>query len=293
MFEIKEEFNIKDLIYEIRGKKVILDSDVAYLFGYEVKQLNRQVNRNINRFPESYCFKLTNEEVEKLWCQNGTANLNAMRRTLPYVFTEYGITMLAGLLKSEFAVKVSIKIVNEFIEMKKILYKKEDIYLANDIYEMKYKLLEHDDKINEIFNKFDKKEEFKNKIFFDGEIYDSYSLSVDIIRKAKQNIIIIDNYVDKVLLDILSKKNINVTVLLITDKNKSELTNSDIEKFNKQYPNLQIKYTNKFHDRFIIIDNINLYHLGASLKDLGNKVFAVNHILDSELLDKLLFKINM
>lgn len=186
MLEVKEEFNIKDLIYEIRGKKVMLDSDVAYLFGYEVKQLNRQVNRNINRFPENYCFKLTKEEVEKLWCQNGTASLNVMRRTLPYVFTEYGITMLAGLLKSEFAVKVSIKIVNEFIEMKKILYKKEDIYLVNDICEMKYKLLEHDDKINEIFTKFDKKEDFKNKIFFDGQIYDSYSLLIDIIRRANQ-----------------------------------------------------------------------------------------------------------
>ena len=116
---------------------------------------------------------------------------------------------------------------------------------------------------------------------------------IDIIRRANQNIIIIDNYVDKVLLDILSKKNINVTVILITDKNKSVLTNSDIEKFNKQYPNLHIKYTNKFPDRFIITDKMDLYHIGASLKDLGNKVFAVNHILDRELLDKILFKINV
>lgn len=167
------------------------------------------------------------------------------------------------------------------------------ITIENETNIIKEKLLEHNDMINEIFNKFDKKEEFENKIFFDGEIYDSYSLLIDIIRKAKQNIIIIDNYVDKILLDILSKKNINVIVLLITDKNKSVLTNSDIEKFNKQYPNLHIKYTEKFHDRFIIIDKIILYHLGASLKDLGNKIFAINHILDPELLNKLLFKINM
>ena len=293
MLELKDNIDIKQLIYDIRGKKVMLDSDVAYLFGYEVKQLNRQVNRNINRFPESYCFKLTSEEIKYLWCQNGTAKLNSKRRNLPYAFTEYGITMLAGLLKSEVAVKASIKIVNEFVEMKRLLYKNNNVYLVKDIYEMKNKLLEHDEMILEIFSKFDKKEDFKNKIFYDGEVYDAYSFLVDIIKLAKNNVIVIDNYVDKVTLDILSKKNINVTIILITDDKKSKLTTTEIKKFNKEYSSLKIKYTNKFHDRFILIDEENLYHLGTSIKDLGNKIFAINKIEDKEIIEKIINKVKV
>ncbi len=294
MYELKEDIDIKDLIYEMRDIQVMLDSDVAYLFGYEVKQLNRQVTRNKDRFPKNYCFRITKEEYDSLRCQNGTLK-NARgehRKYMPYVFTEYGITMLAGLLKSKVAVEASIRIVNQFIEMKKLLKKNNDsLSLIYDIYNIKNKLLDHDKNFEIIFNKFDRKEDLKSKLFFNGEIYDAYSLLVDKIGKANKEIIVIDNYVDKVTLDVLSKKKINVTVLLITDENKSRLTKTDINKFNGEYPKLKVKYTNIFHDRFIIIDNKELYHLGASLKDLGKKVFGITKIEDKEYLNHLKEKV--
>ena len=153
-------------------------------------------------------------------------------------------------------------------------------------------LLEYDDKINELFDKFDRKEDLKSKLFFNGEIYDAYSLLIDIIKSANKEIIIIDNYVDKVTLDILTKKKLNVTILLITDKNKGKITKIDIDKFNSEYKGLTIKYTNIFHDRFIIIDNKKLYHIGSSLKDLGKKVFGITNIKDILILNKILNKID-
>ena len=294
MYELKEDIDIKDLIYEVRDKQVMLDSDVAYLFGYEVKQLNRQVTRNKDRFPKNYCFRITKEEYDSLRCQNGAIK-NARgehRKYLPYVFTEYGITMLAGLLKSKVAVEASIRIVNQFIEMKKLLKKNNDsLSLIYDIYNIKNKLLDHDKNFEIIFDKFDRKEDLKSKLFFNGEIYDAYSLLVDIISKANKEIIVIDSYVDKVTLDILSKKKVNVMVLLITDENKSKLINTDINKFNGEYPTLKVKYTNIFHDRFIIVDNKELYHLGASLKDLGKKVFGITKIEDKYYLKNLMERI--
>ncbi len=291
---LKENVDIKSLIYEVRGKQVMLDSDVAYLFGYEVKQLNRQITRNKDRFPENYCFKITKEEYDSLRCQNGTlkSSRGEHRKYMPYVFKEYGITMLAGLLKSKIAVEASIRIVNQFIEMKKLLKKNNDsLSLINDIYNIKNKLLIHDKNFEIIFDKFERKEDFKSKLFFDGEIYDAYSLLVDVIGKTNKEIIIIDNYVDKVTLDILSKKKVSVTVLLIMDENKSKLNNTDINKFNSEYPLLRIRCTNAFHDRFIILDNKYLYHLGASLKDLGKKVFGVTKIEDKLVLNDLINKI--
>lgn len=210
---------------------------------------------------------------------------------MPFAFTEYGITMLAGLLKSPIAIKTSIRIVNQFIEMKRILKKDDSLALINVIYNIKNTLIEHSDKIDTLFDKFDRKEDLKNKLFFNGEIYDSYSLLVDIINKANNEIIIVDNYVNKETLDILSKKKINVTILLVTDKLKNNLTKIDIKKFNNEYPSLNIKYTNIFHDRFIIIDKKELYHLGASLKDLGKKVFGINKINDNDYVNSLISKI--
>lgn len=160
MYEVEQNKDIKKMIYNIRGKQVMLDSDVTYLFGYEVKQLNRQVSRNIERFPKEYCFKLTKEEYAFLRCHFGTLKNNRGVHTkyLPYVFTEYGITMLAGLLKSPIAIKASIRIVNQFIQMKKILKKDNSLDLINDIYNIKNTLIEYDDKIDELFDKFDRKE---------------------------------------------------------------------------------------------------------------------------------------
>ena len=210
---------IKSLIYTIRGRQVMLDSDVAKLFNYATKDLNRNVRNNIERFPEYYCFRLTEEEYKFLRCKNFTLNRNGRgehRKYLPYVFTEYGITMLAGLLKSEIAVSISIKIVNTFIEMRKFLNSKGQVFerLTN----VKYKLLEHDKKFDKVFNQLQQEENIKQKIFFQGQIWDSYSLIIDIIKRANKKITIIDNYIDDSILKMLAKKNKNVEVVIITSK---------------------------------------------------------------------------
>ena len=238
---------IKNLIYTIRGKQVMLDSDVARLFNYATKDLNRNVKNNIERFPEYYCFQLTEEEYKSLRCKIFTLNENGRgqhRKYLPYVFTEYGITMLAGLLKSDIAVNVSIKIVNTFIEMRKFLTQ-------------------------------------------NGQIYDAYSLIIDIIKKANKKILIIDNYIDDSVLKMLAKKNNNVEVVILTS-DKSKIQQIDVQKFNKEYPILKVAKTNKFHDRFIVIDNGEMYHLGASIKDLGKKCFGINKIEDIEIVQKII-----
>ncbi len=279
---------IKNLIYTIRGKQVMLYSDVARLFNYATKDLNRNVKNNIERFPEYYCFQLTEEEYKSLRCKIFTLNENGRgqhRKYLPYVFTEYGITMLAGLLKSDIAVNVSIKIVNTFIEMRKFLIQNGQIFerLTN----IEYKLLEHDKKFNEVFNQLQVEENIKQKIFFEGQIYDAYSLIIDIIKKANKKILIIDNYIDDSVLKMLTKKNNNVEVVILTS-DKSNIQQIDIQKFNKEYPILKVAKTNKFHDRFIIIDNEEMYHLGASIKDLGKKCFGINKIEDVEIIEKIL-----
>ena len=266
----------------------MLDSDVARLFDYATKDLNRNVKNNIERFPEYYCFQLTEEEYKSLRCKIFTLNENGRgqhRKYLPYVFTEYGITMLAGLLKSDIAVNVSIKIVNTFIEMRKFLIQNGQIFerLTN----IEYKLLEHDKKFNEVFNQLQVEENIKQKIFFEGQIYDAYSLIIDIIKKANKKILIIDNYIDDSVLKMLTKKNNNVEVVILTS-DKSNIQQIDIQKFNKEYPILKVAKTNKFHDRFIIIDSEEMYHLGASIKDLGKKCFGINKIEDVEIIEKFL-----
>ena len=289
-----ETENIKNLIYTIRGKQVMLDSDVAMLYQYTTKSINKAMKRNINRFPEDFCFQLTEKEVENLRFQFGTSSLKKEnyggRRYLPYVYTEQGISMLAGVLKNEIAVQVSINIIRAFIEMRKFISLNGKLFkrLTN----VECKILEHDKKFDIVFNELqkDEKMEFKQKIFFDGQIYDAYSLIIDIIKKAKQKILIIDNYIDDSILKMLSKKNQKVEVVILTLQN-SKLNKLDITKFNKQYPVLKLAYTNKFHDRFIVIDNKELYHVGASLKDLGKKCFAISKIEDTEYVEKISNKI--
>lgn len=285
-----ETENIKNLIYTIRGKQVMLDSDVAMLYQYTTKSINKAMKRNINRFPEDFCFQLTEKEVENLRFQFGTSSLKKEnyggRRYLPYVYTEQGISMLAGILKNEIAVQVSINIIRAFIEMRKFISLNGKLFkrLTN----VECKILEHDKKFDIVFNELqkDEKMEFKQKIFFDGQIYDAYSLIIDIIKKAKQKILIIDNYIDDSILKMLSKKNQKVEVVILTLQN-SKLNKLDITKFNKQYPVLKLAYTNKFHDRFIVIDNKELYYVGASLKDLGKKCFAISKIEDKEYLKRI------
>ncbi len=282
---VSDNIKIENMIYEIRGKKIMLDSDLAMLFGYETKQLNRQVLRNINRFPENYCFQITDTEYISLRCQNGTLKngRGEHRKYLPYVFTEYGITMLAGILKSEPAIKMSLRIVDIFITMKN--------YINTSLIEQKYfneltiKNTEDINLLQESFNKLNTKES-SNHIFYEGQIYDAYSLLIDILSKAKKEIIIIDNYAGKKLFDII--KNINVKVKIYTEN----IDNISKEKYEKQYNNLEIINANIFHDRFIIIDNKVLYHSGASFKDLGKKCFAITKMEDNNILKELLNKLN-
>ena len=195
-----------------------------------------------------------------------------------------GISMLAPLLKNEIAVKVSINIMRAFVEMRKFIMANSSI--LQRLTNVEYKLLEYDKNFDKLFNELQKDENFKQKLFFEGQIYDAYSLIVDIIKSAKQKIVIIDNYIDDSILKMLAKKGKNVETVILTSE-KSNISKLDIHKFNKEYPSLKVAKTNKFHDRFIILDNKELYHCGASIKDLGKKCFAINKIVDNNIIDKI------
>lgn len=280
--------DIKNLIYTIRGMQVMLDSDVANLFKYTTKNINKSVKNNAERFPEYYCFQLTTKEYNSLMTRRynitkiGRCN---NRKYLPYVFTEYGITMLAALLKSEVAVNISIKIVNTFMQMRKKFSENNQVF--ERLTSLEYKLLEQEKKINNILGDLKFEENIKQKIFFKGQIYDAYSIIIDIIKSANKKILIIDNYIDDNVLKMLSKKKKDVEVTILTSI-KSNIEKLDIKKFNKEYPILKLEKTNKFHDRFIIVDNKEMYHLGASIKDLGKKCFGINKIEDIKIVEKII-----
>lgn len=286
--EIQKEISsneIKELIYNIRGKQVMLDSDVARLYHYETRRINETVKRNSERFPVEFCFQLTSKEYETLKSQIATSNVRGGKQKLPYVFTEKGIIMLSGLLKNEVAIEVSIKIVEAFVEMRKFISSNGQLFerLTN----VEYKLLEHDKKFDQVFEQLQHEENIKQKIFFEGQIYDAYSLIIDIIKKANKKILIIDNYIDESVLKMLTKKNKEVEVAILTS-DKSKIEKIDIQKFNKEYPILKVAKTNKFHDRFIVIDNKEMYHLGASIKDLGRKCFGINKIEDLDIVERFI-----
>ena len=291
--EISNE-EIKNLIYTIRGKQVMLDSDVAMLYHYETKNVNKAVKRNIDRFPEDFCFQLTKDEMDKMWFQNvttskGENNKYRSEKYLPYAFTEQGIAMLSGVLKNDIAIEVSINIMRAFIEMRKFINTNKNLFekVINIENKMDKKFIEQDKKFDIIFDQLQLEENIKQRIFFDGQIYDAYSLIIDIIKKANNKILIIDNYIDDSVLKMLTKKKNNVEVIILTS-NKSNIQNIDIQKFNKEYPILKVAKTNKFHDRFIIIDNKEMYHLGASIKDLGKKCFGINKIEDMQIIEKII-----
>ncbi len=267
----------------------MLDSDVATLYNYNTKRINETVRRNKERFPNDFCFKLTDYETKSLKSQIATLNKKGRgkhRKYLPYAFTEQGIAMLSGLLKNEIAIQVSINIMNAFVEMRRLILKSGQTF--QEINTIKGKLLEYDKKFDKVFDELQKQEveEFNQKIFFGGQIYDAYSLVVDIIKTAQNKILIIDNYINDNVLKMLSKKNKDVEVMILTTS-KSNIRKLDIKKFNEQYPKLKMLYTNKFHDRFIVIDDKDLYHIGASLKDLGKKCFAISKIEDREYMEKM------
>ena len=272
------ESNIENLIYEIRGRQVMLDSDLAKLYNCKngTKTINLAVKRHINRFPERFCFRLNNDELMNLRFQNETTKFNNMRRSLPYAFTEEGVAMLSSVLRTPIAEEISIRIMDAFVNLRKYVNNYE-----NRISNLETKYIEHDNKIDKLFQALDKKEKINN-IFFEGQIYDAYSLLIDILKEAEEEIIIIDNYIDKQILDITSL--LDKKVIIVTNK----YNKLDIEKYKEQYNNLKIKINNKFHDRFIILDRKILYHSGASFKDLGKKCFSINKEEDKEYLERII-----
>ena len=264
---------IAPLIYTIRDKQVILDSDLASLYEIETKNLNKAVKRNIERFPAPFCFQLTEQEVENLRFQFGTSSLNyGGRRYLPYVFSEQGVAMASAILRSAIAVKVSVEIMEAFVEMRRMLISNAALFARLDKIELKQ--IESDGKFEEIFKALESGKLHSEKgIFYDGQIFDAYTFVSDIIRSAKRSILLIDNYVDDTVLTLLGKRNANVTATIYT-KNISQQLHLDVQRYNSQYHRINLEVFSNAHDRFLIIDGTELYHIGASLKDLGKKWFA-------------------
>ena len=273
---------LQGLIYTIRGAQVMYDSDLAELYGVEIKRLNEQVKRNRERFPEEFMFQLTDEEFAFLRSQNATLETGrgSHRKYLPYVFTEQGVAMLSAVLRSKTAVKISIQIIKAFVSMRKFITTNAQIFHRLDAVEQKQ--LEHkaetDEKFDRIFNAIESKEITpKQGVFFDGQIFDAYKFVSDLIRRAKKSIIIIDNYIDDSVLLLLTKRKKSVTVKIFTKAISKQMA-LDVKKYNSQYPPVEIKQFKYAHDRFIIIDDKEVFHFGASLKDLGKKWFAFSKL---------------
>ena len=286
--------NIGSLVYNLRGQQVMLDADLAAIYGYEVKNLNRQVRRNIDRFPEDFMFQITKDEIEELRCQNVTANINPMSRSLPYVFTEQGIYMLATILKNEMAVQQSIVIMRAFKNMRHYLTENRQLASKEDLRRIELSLgaykIETDKSISEIekriddlSNNFISDTELKNLVIYKGQKFEADVAYIEIYQKAKKSIYLIDDYVNIKTLHQLSQKKTGVDVILFTENGRGRkgfLTASAVSDFQSQYPNLQIKPNPDCHDRFIILDyglkTEQVYHCGASSKDAGKKVCAIN-----------------
>jgi len=300
------ENTIKNLIYIVRGQQVMLDSDLAMLYQVETKVLNQAVKRNIARFPETFRFQLSSEEYENLKSQIVTSSFSndsnyGGRRKLPFVFTEQGIAMLSAVLRSDVAIQMSIQIMNAFIQMRKFLAnnslmfeKINDIEIRQIQDGIKVQQLEKktEKRFEEVFDYIAKHKESNQRIFFNGQIYDAFSLLVELVSRAEKRLILIDNYVDVETLNILAKKKTDVNVLIYTSK-KTKLSKVDMENFNKQYPTMEVKYTEAFHDRFLILDDECAYHIGASIKDAGKKCFGINKIEDARIVKTILQRLEL
>lgn len=277
---------IQNCIHSIRGVQVMIDGDLAEMYRVDTKVFNQAVKRNIKRFPQEFRFQLTKEEYQSLkshfaTIENDGQNLRSQfvtsskhggRRYLPYVFTEQGVSMLSAVLRSETAVKISVQIMNAFVEMRKFIHTNAAIFQR--LNEVEQKQLATDEKFERLLRALeDKSIKPKQGIFYDGQIFDAYVFVIDIIKLAQKSILLIDNYIDESVLQLFTKRNKNVSTTIYT-KNISKILKQDLEKHNAQYPFITVKEFTKAHDRFLIIDEKELYHFGASLKDLGNKWFA-------------------
>jgi phage regulator Rha-like protein len=284
---------IQNRIFTIRTLQIMIDRDLADLYGVETKVLNQAVKRNIERFPESFRFQLTEEEGENLRSQIAISNDSLRsqivtlksqrgkhRKYLPYAFTEQGVAMLSAVLRSETAVRVSIQIMQAFVDMRKFLLGNAQVFQRLDRIETRQLQYQNETEKNfeQVFDALQSKDlKPKQGIFYDGQIFDAYTLVADIIRSAEKSIILIDNYIDDSVLKLFTKRKSGVTTVIYTQKISAVLT-QDLKKHNSQYEPITAKKLKKSHDRFLIIDGITVYHIGASLKDLGNKWFAFSKI---------------
>ena len=292
---ISSDAKIENMIYEIRGKQVMLDSDLAKLYqcANGTKTINQTVKRNIDRFPEDFYFELTIEECSR--SQIGTLNdkRGGNIKYLPHVFTEQGVAMLSSVLKTEVAAQVSISIMRAFVAMRH--------YISDNLIEQKIinnivlenqkdiKVIKQDINLLQIsFKQFEEKKVI-NEVYFDGQIFDAYSKINDIFEEAQDNLVIIDSYADIKLLNIIKKLNFNI---IIITSNNSTLTDQDVSEYNKQYNNLRVIYNNTYHDRYFIIDNKKVYHCGASINRIGYKTFSINVLSDEDTIGAVIDKVN-
>ena len=280
---------IKSRIYTIRGVQVMLDSDLAAIYGYETKNFNRQIKNNKERFPADLMFQITQEEADFiLRCKNFTSSWGGSRY-LPSVFTEQGIYMLMTVLKGELAVQQSLALVRAFKAMREYLSDNAMVFQRLD--RMELKQLEADEKFKKIFSQLEQPRPDKAVIFFKGQMWDATSCIEEIISKAEKSIILIDNYVDRKTLDLLSRKKTGIPVEIHTSEKNCNLTEKEISDFKDQYGPLVIRTTDDFHDRFMILDNKELYHIGASIKDAGKKAFEISLNEDEGILKGLLLRL--
>ena len=282
-----EQIRIEPLIHLIREQQVILDRDLALLYGVETRRLNEQVRRNIERFPEDFMFQLTHEEFENWKSQFATSNSIIMgARKRPYAFTESGIAMLSSVLRSPTAIEVNIRIMRTFVTMRHFLASNAQVFqrLSN----IEYHQIETDKRIDEVFKRLDANTQPQQGIFFDGQVFDAYQFVSDLVRKAKKAIALIDNYVDDTVLTLLDKRNNGIAATIYTQHISQQLQ-LDIDRHNAQYPMIEVKRFNRAHDRFLLIDD-EVYLIGASIKDLGKKWFAftlMHNTTAEELINKI------
>ena len=284
--------DIHSMIHTIRGVQVMLDSDLAQMYHVETRVLNQAVKRNQNRFPESFCFQLSSNEYELLKSQivisSDSSSWGGVRK-MPFVFTEHGVTMLSSVLRSDIAVAVGVRIVQEFVSMRRFLADNAMVFQRLD--RMELKQLEADEKFAKIFKQLETPKPDRAVIFFKGQMWDATSCIEEIISHAGNSITLIDGYVDRRTLDVLSGKKSGVPITIHTDKKHCSLTEKEITDFNTQYGPLEIRFTDEFHDRFLILDNKELYHIGASIKDAGKKAFEISLNEDRRILEAILARI--
>ena len=286
--------DIQPLIRIIRGQHVILDRDLAVLYRVETRVLNQAVKRNLERFPEDFMFQLTKEEFE-IWKSQFVTSKSILMgaRKLPYAFTEQGIAMLSSVLKSQTAVDVNIRIMRAFVSMRRFIATNSQLFQRLETIEYhQLEMKQHqeitDKRIDEVFKKLDANNPPVQGIFYDGQVFDAYRFVSDLMRKAKKSIVLIDNYVDDTVLTLLDKREVGVAATIYTQRISSQFQ-LDVDRHNIQYPHIEIKQFNKAHDRFLLIDD-EVYHIGASIKDLGKKWFGftlMRDITSTELIDKI------